>query len=146
MPEGFSILCNRTTAAPCHPELAAKSVETKSKRDFIPLPGVSGSYNLYMKEILNSDKFRKPQRLTFQNDMRKNPPSFHLYKKGAKALLPLFILPAPHLLISLFSSSIRRVHIHIQITADITQKPIAPFQPNLSTINPVPVEERTAPM
>ena len=102
MPEGFSILCNRTTAAPCHPELAAKSVETKSKRDFIPLPGVSGSYNLYMKEILNSDKFRKPPRLTFQNDMGKNPPSFHLYKKGAKALLPLFILPAPHLLISLF--------------------------------------------
>lgn len=28
-----------------HPELAAKSVETKSKRDFMPLPGVSESYN-----------------------------------------------------------------------------------------------------
>ena len=27
----------------CHPELAAKSVETMSKRDFMPLPGVSGS-------------------------------------------------------------------------------------------------------
>ena len=30
----------------CHPELAAKSVETKSKRDFMPLPGVSGSANI----------------------------------------------------------------------------------------------------
>ena len=29
----------------CHPELAAKFVETEPKRDFIPLPGVSGSYN-----------------------------------------------------------------------------------------------------
>ena len=29
----------------CHPELAAKSVETKSKRDFIPLPGVSLAYS-----------------------------------------------------------------------------------------------------
>ncbi len=29
----------------CHPELAAKSVETVSKRDFMPLPGVSGSYH-----------------------------------------------------------------------------------------------------
>ncbi len=28
----------------CHPELAAKSLETMSKRDFMPLPGVSGSY------------------------------------------------------------------------------------------------------
>ena len=27
----------------CHPELAAKSVETKSKRDFMPLTGVSGA-------------------------------------------------------------------------------------------------------
>ena len=30
----------------CHPELAAKSVETMSKRDFMPLPGVSGSDQL----------------------------------------------------------------------------------------------------
>ena len=29
----------------CHSELAAKSVETKSKRDFMPLPGVSESIN-----------------------------------------------------------------------------------------------------
>ena len=27
----------------CHAELAAKSVETMSKRDFMPLPGVSAS-------------------------------------------------------------------------------------------------------
>ena len=47
MPEGFSILCNRITAVPCHPELAAKSVETKSKRDFMPLPGVSGPLNYH---------------------------------------------------------------------------------------------------
>ncbi len=28
----------------CHPELAAKSVELEAKRDFMPLPGVSGAY------------------------------------------------------------------------------------------------------
>ncbi len=32
----------------CHPELAAKSIKTKSKRDFMPLPGVSGSYGREM--------------------------------------------------------------------------------------------------
>ena len=38
---------NRIAAVPCHPELAAKSVETKSKRDFMLLPGVSGSLNYH---------------------------------------------------------------------------------------------------
>ena len=34
----------------------------------------------------------------------------------------------------------------IQITADNIQNAIAPFQPNLSTIKPVPVEDNTAPI
>ena len=55
----------------CHPELAAKFVETKSKRDFMPLPGVSGSLNLYIKGFLNSRNFREPQRLMFHNDIKK---------------------------------------------------------------------------
>ena len=37
------------------------------------------------------------------------------------------------------------MHIPIHITAENTQKTIAPFQPNLSTIKPVPVEDKTAP-
>ena len=45
----------------CHPELAAKSVETKSKRDFMPLSGVSGSdtqgvwHKLRDSKMLNTD-------------------------------------------------------------------------------------------
>ena len=34
------------------------------------------------KEILNSDKFREPQRLTFQNDMKKSPFSSPFIKGG----------------------------------------------------------------
>ena len=47
----LSFNCILTSSLPgsqilkCHPELVAKFVETESKRDFIPLPGVSGSYN-----------------------------------------------------------------------------------------------------
>ena len=41
-----------------------------------------------MKRILNSFKFREPQRLTFQNDMRKIP----LYKKWAKPLPHFYYL------------------------------------------------------
>ena len=37
------------------------------------------------------------------------------------------------------------VQIITQITADAIQNPNAPFQPNLSTIKPVPVEDKTAP-
>ena len=48
----------------------------------------SVSLNLYMKRILNSFKFREPQRLTFQNDMRKIP----LYKKWAKPLPHFYYL------------------------------------------------------
>ena len=44
-----SRMFNATSNILCHPELAAKSVETMSKRDFMPLPGVSGSYQLEMK-------------------------------------------------------------------------------------------------
>ncbi len=39
----------------CHPELAAKSVETVSKRDFMPLPGVSGSYQIDVMTIKRKD-------------------------------------------------------------------------------------------
>ena len=45
-----------------------------------------------------------------------------------------------------FSSSIRIEQIAIQITAENTQKAIAPFQPNLSTIKPVPDADKTAPI
>ena len=38
-------LRNHTAIASCHSELAVKSVETNSKRDFMPLPGVSESRN-----------------------------------------------------------------------------------------------------
>ena len=57
MPEGFSILSNHTGTAPCHPELAAKSVETNSKRDFMPLPGVSGSLNYYNLTLKSACKW-----------------------------------------------------------------------------------------
>ena len=42
----FNPLTKREGKELGHPEPAAKSVETKSKRDFMPLPGVSGSHTV----------------------------------------------------------------------------------------------------
>ena len=38
----------------CHPELAVKFVETKSKRDFMPLPAVSGSLYFYVQFVVKN--------------------------------------------------------------------------------------------
>ena len=38
------VIRNFEFSVTCPAELAAKSVETMSKRDFMPLPGVSASY------------------------------------------------------------------------------------------------------
>ena len=41
---------------PCHSELAAKSVETGSKRDFMPLPGDSESINADRNNLRRIDR------------------------------------------------------------------------------------------
>ena len=64
------------------------------RRNFI-FQAVQDLANSIEKEILNSDKFREPQRVTFQNDMKKSPLHFPLYKKGGLYCLCLYCF-APH--------------------------------------------------
>ena len=46
----------------------------------------------------------------------------------------------------IFSNINNTVHKTTQIAVDIIQNAIAPFQPNLSTINPVPLADNAAPI
>ena len=78
MPEGFSTLRNRTS------------------RPHVILNWFQDLLIITNKEILNSHNSREPQRLMFQNDMRKIPLPFPPLKKGAKPLLHFLSCPPPH--------------------------------------------------
>ena len=65
------------------------------RRNFI-FQAVQDLANSIEKEILNSQNSREPQRVTFQNDKKKSPLHFPLYKKGGLYCLCLYCFaPSP---------------------------------------------------